>query len=263
MKLYGLYGKSGTGKSHTASEVMRRYNIEALIDDGLLIHEKKRAAGRTAKNETAVISATKRATFFSDSHRREVQAWLTEHQPGSLLILGTSRRMIRLIQERLGLPEDIEWLAIESFQTPKEIDKAKIQRARNLHVIPVFPDTAGGAFAGSWFRRLVIRLGVGRAEVLMVKPVYTAGDRITVSSSCVRDMIQILAVPHIRLDKMKLDYERVQLSVTTGAGVGIEELADWRQRVLGEIQEQLGLSYTIDLYWKSISREALPGAEEN
>ena len=39
MKVYGLSGKSGTGKSYNAAELCGRLDIDGLIDDGLFVHE--------------------------------------------------------------------------------------------------------------------------------------------------------------------------------------------------------------------------------
>ena len=63
MEIYGLYGKSGTGKSHKAFKVLYDLKINTVIDDGLLIINKRKVAGKTAKNENSLIAATKRATF--------------------------------------------------------------------------------------------------------------------------------------------------------------------------------------------------------
>ena len=38
MKVIALVGPSGTGKSHHAFSVARKFNTELIIDDGLLIH---------------------------------------------------------------------------------------------------------------------------------------------------------------------------------------------------------------------------------
>ncbi|GAE27391.1 hypothetical protein JCM9140_3535 [Halalkalibacter wakoensis JCM 9140] len=64
MKVFGLYGKSGTGKSHKSSEIVSFYNIEAVIDDGILIMNKKRVAGKSAKNETSLNCCNKTSNLF-------------------------------------------------------------------------------------------------------------------------------------------------------------------------------------------------------
>ena len=44
MKIYGLSGKSGTGKSYNAGELCGRMHIPAIIDDGLYIYGSSIAA---------------------------------------------------------------------------------------------------------------------------------------------------------------------------------------------------------------------------
>ena len=45
VQVMALVGKSGTGKSFRAQLIARKYNIEAIIDDGLLIQGQKILAG--------------------------------------------------------------------------------------------------------------------------------------------------------------------------------------------------------------------------
>ena len=51
MKTVALIGKSGTGKSHRAVGVSKTRNIQAIIDDGLLIMSNKVLAGKSAKRK--------------------------------------------------------------------------------------------------------------------------------------------------------------------------------------------------------------------
>lgn len=49
MEIYALVGPSGTGKSHHATELADELQISYIIDDGLLIHNGKKLAGRFRK----------------------------------------------------------------------------------------------------------------------------------------------------------------------------------------------------------------------
>ena len=49
MLVYGMSGKSGTGKSFNAHLILEKYNITALLDDGLLIIAGDIVAGISAK----------------------------------------------------------------------------------------------------------------------------------------------------------------------------------------------------------------------
>ena len=254
MKVFGLYGKSGTGKSHKSSEIVARYDISAVIDDGILVVDKRRVAGRSAKNENTLVAATKRATFYSDSHRNEVLRYLRNHELDSLLIIGTSKRMILKIAERLQLGTDIDWIPIEQFQTTKELTLAAARRQKNYHVIPIYLDDVQTTFFGKWFRKLIIRLGKRQDSVVVVKPVYTGRDLVIISPQCVKDIVRINADPRISIHKLKVEFEVVKLVVSTGQGITTDSLSTWRNEVIERIYEHLNVRYTIDIEWRSIQR---------
>jgi len=138
MDVYALVGKAGTGKSYRAMGVAHDKNIELVVDDGVLIKEARKLAGKSAKKEATKIAATKRALFFHDDHKKEAREALKELNPKSILLLGTSDRMVRRIAETLGVPEIKEIIHIEDIASPEEIEEAKYQRMRHgKHVIPL------------------------------------------------------------------------------------------------------------------------------
>ncbi|MBY0050666.1 hypothetical protein P4U99_03145 [Brevibacillus agri] len=138
MEIYALYGTSGTGKSSSALELAHRMNIDAIIDDGILIYQGRKVAGTSAKYEKTKIQAVKRAIFHYDEHAEEVRRSLEQIQPGRLLILGTSQRMITRIVEALHLPASIEYIPIESIKPPQEIEAARyVRETMGRHVIPI------------------------------------------------------------------------------------------------------------------------------
>ena len=49
MEIYALYGTSGTGKSTSALQLAHRLEIDAIIDDGIFIHQGRKLAGTSAK----------------------------------------------------------------------------------------------------------------------------------------------------------------------------------------------------------------------
>ena len=51
MDIYALVGPSGTGKSHRALQVAHKYEVELIIDDGLLIKGDRILAGLSAKRQ--------------------------------------------------------------------------------------------------------------------------------------------------------------------------------------------------------------------
>lgn len=138
MKVYALVGSSGTGKSHQAMHVAHDYDIQYIIDDGLLIGDSKRLAGKSAKKEATKMAAVKRAIFYHIDHRQEVSEALEGLKPKSLMILGTSDKMVENIAQNLGLHGIDEWIRIEEVSSPEDIQMAKNQRAKyGKHIIPL------------------------------------------------------------------------------------------------------------------------------
>jgi len=116
MKVYALVGKSGTGKSYQAMNICKELNIEAIVDDGLLVHGNLVAAGISAKRQATKIGAIKTALFTSEEHRLEVANKIRELNIGSILLLGTSDGMVRRIGERLALPKIEKTVYIEEME---------------------------------------------------------------------------------------------------------------------------------------------------
>ena len=81
MKIYGLSGKSGTGKSYNAGELCYRMNIPAIIDDGLFIYGTSIAAGVSAKKQETRIGAVKTALFMDNDHCAQVRAAIRRAKP--------------------------------------------------------------------------------------------------------------------------------------------------------------------------------------
>ncbi|MEJ8546832.1 hypothetical protein [Brevibacillus borstelensis] len=138
MEIYALYGTSGTGKSTSALQLAHRLGIDAIIDDGILIHQGRKLAGTSAKYEKTKIQAVKRAIFHYRDHADEVRGTLSLTNPQRLLILGTSRRMISRIVEALELPDPVRYIPIESIKPQQEIEAARyVRETQGKHVIPI------------------------------------------------------------------------------------------------------------------------------
>ena len=138
MEVYALVGPSGTGKSHRALLVAHDYNIDTIIDDGLLIKDSKILAGTSAKKEPSKIMAVRRAIFMDQQHAKEVKEAIEQAKPGKILILGTSKNMIEKIIEALHLPAIHKVIRIEEIASKAEIEKAKELRTKEgKHVIPL------------------------------------------------------------------------------------------------------------------------------
>ncbi len=138
MQVYALYGTSGTGKSTMALRLAHQMQIDAIIDDGILIYQGRKVAGTSAKYEKTKIQAVKRAIFYYPGHAEEVGRTIRHLPINRLLIIGTSRRMINRIMEALKLPDVAEYIPIESVKPPEEIQAAQyIRETQGKHVIPI------------------------------------------------------------------------------------------------------------------------------
>ncbi|MDN4492646.1 ATP-binding protein [Ureibacillus aquaedulcis] len=138
MIVHSLSGPSGTGKSTSAIQFAYENQIEAIIDDGLLIIHGEKVAGTSAKFEKNTITAVRRAIFQEQQHQLQVMDALKEHEVQSILIIGTSDKMTKKIAKRLQL-EPIQYFHhIEQIRSTREILMAKfIRTTQGKHVMPI------------------------------------------------------------------------------------------------------------------------------
>ncbi|NMB34857.1 MAG: Asp23/Gls24 family envelope stress response protein [Firmicutes bacterium] len=196
MKVYALIGASGSGKSHRATLVAYEKGIEYIIDDGLLIKGSQVLAGRSAKRENTKIGATKRAIFTDPEHAIEVKEALRKAEPESILILGTSRRMVEYITRRLKIPAPLETILIEDIASPAEITQAlEVREKKNRHVIPLPTFELEKEFPGYLLDPLkAFFLGKSKAaparimEHSIVRPVYSSLGNFYLSTNVVEQI---------------------------------------------------------------------------
>lgn len=196
MFVYALVGKSGTGKSHRAMKVAFEKEIDYIIDDGLLIEGTKRIAGKSAKREGTKISAVKRALFFDEIHRKEVVSILKENDNKTILIIGTSEKMVVNISNALELGKIDEYIYIEDIATEDEIRVALSQRGiHGKHVIPLPAVEIKNDFSGYFLdtfktvlkRRKDNKIEIGEKSV--VRPTYSYIGNFIISN---RTVLQII-----------------------------------------------------------------------
>jgi len=196
-------GPSGTGKSFHAKELCEKHNIEAIIDDGLLIQDDKILAGHSAKREKTYMGAVRVALFDEKDHRDSVAKVLRKTHLKKLMIIGTSEKMVMKICTRLQLPQPAQIIKIEDIASKEEI--AKAQNSRNVegkHVIPVasievkrnypqiFTDSIKHFFQKSsrWFLPKSKKNGV-MIEKSIVQPEFSKKGRLEISEAA---LIQIV-----------------------------------------------------------------------
>lgn len=138
MKVCSLTGPSGTGKSTSALVFAHKMGLEAIIDDGLLIVNGVKVAGISAKFEKNTITAVRRAIFSDDKHCEDVKKALNTYKVQSILLIGTSDKMIKRIAQRLELGSIHTFYYVEDIRTQKEIQKARFVRGtQGKHVMPI------------------------------------------------------------------------------------------------------------------------------
>lgn len=207
MKILSFTGKSGTGKSYQATAVAQTRNIDAIIDDGLLIYKGQIVAGRSAKRSKSKAEAMRITLFNYDEHREEVINAIVKYHPETLMILGTSDRMTNMIAETLGLHEPEERLYIEDYTTEEQRAIAYDSRFnQGEHVIPAPMGQLRRDFAGYFMNplKLIVDKAVGNQAIknpeigddgpedrTVVRPEYSYFGKFTIKEQVLRDIVQI------------------------------------------------------------------------
>jgi adenylate kinase family enzyme len=200
IKVFALVGESGTGKSFRAKLVAQKYEIEYIIDDGLLIRDNRILAGHSAKKEKTFMAAVKVALFDQKAHRDEVAKKLQGEKTRKILILGTSEKMVNKIAARLQLPPPVKILRIEEVASQDDIERAiRTRRIEGKHVIPVpsievkrsYPNIFYNAV--KIFRRKGGPAGFGAPQSVheksVVRPEYSKRGKVIISEAALSQMV--------------------------------------------------------------------------
>lgn len=233
MEVLALVGPAGTGKSHRAILVADNHQVDAIIDDGLLIQGSRIVAGRSAKREMTRMAAVRRALFSDPTHRAEVQAALEAIQPARLLIIGTSRKMVDRIARALALPDPSHFLAIEDVATPEEIRLARrVRRQQGKHVIPAPTFEVKKGFSGFLIDplRLFYRPKDARSDVLIekstVRPTFSSLGRFFISEAVIaaiaeRAALSVDGIEGVGRVRVESDHDSVALSIEVSVRYGV------------------------------------------
>lgn len=256
MEIFALIGPSGTGKSHRASWVAMEHGVDSIIDDGLLIHQGRIIAGRSAKREATRMAAVKRAILLDAEDAEAVRRGLRELGTKRVLILGTSANMVHRILEALELPADtVEWIGIEQVATPEERATARSIRLRQgKHVIPAPTLEVEKSFAGYLVDplRFILRRKGRRVlvEKSIVRPTYSDLGRFYITESVVTGMVRQTAVTVdgvVRAERVMVQSTvnglHIELEVCLGVARNIfGVLGETQRRVQSQIEELTSLN---------------------
>jgi len=208
MRIVSFTGKSGTGKSYQATALAQQQNIDAIIDDGLLVYKGRIVAGTSAKKCASKAAAMRTALFNYDNHRTEVRNALVQYHPESLMIIGTSDKMTDIIADQLGLHTPDERIYIEDVTTEKERELADFHRNKQgEHVIPAPVGQLRRDFAGyfmnplKYIRDFALGTNVsankddeeGPEDRTVVRPKFSYFGTFTINEQVLRDIIRITA----------------------------------------------------------------------
>ena len=268
MKVYAFVGPSGTGKSYRAQMVASANDIHYIIDDGLLINENEVLAGTSAKKAPTKIETVKHALFIEEKEQSEMRKALKKYKPDSLLILGTSDKMIAKIRESLNLPELAKTIYINEVATEEEMEKARnIRVSQGKHVIPVPTFEIKKDFSGYILDPLQIFRSKGKgenpylSEKSIIRPTFSYMGNFTISDSVFRQIAERMAkkMPEIyEVNRTRVenygDGISIYMEITLNYGNNIiEVLKKFKAKLKKEIEKQTAMNVIkIDLVAKGI-----------
>ena len=240
-RVYAFVGPSGTGKSYRAQMVASANDIHHIIDDGILINENEVLARTSAKKAPTKIETVKHALFIEKKEQDEMKKALKKYKPDSILILGTSDKMVEKIQENLGLPKIEKTIYINEVATEDEMEKARNMRVtQGKHVIPVPTFEIKKDFSGYILDPLQIFRSKGKggnpyiSEKSIIRPTFSYLGNFTISDSVFRQIAEQIA------NNMPSVYEVTRTRVENyGDGISIymEAIINYGNNIIDVMQE--------------------------
>lgn len=207
MRVYALVGKSGTGKSHHSMWVARENNIEYIIDDGLLVSDNRIIAGKSAKREPTKVASVRRAIFSDPNHAEEVANAIKENGITSLLIIGTSKKMVDKIADAICVAPIQKYIEIEDVSSPEEIKIAQEMRMKQgKHVIPVptfeVKKQFSGYFVDPMLQFFTRKNNTITEEKTVMRPTYSYLGEYKISPKAILDICEYEAFRYASMYKV-------------------------------------------------------------
>ena len=252
IKVYAFVGPSGTGKSYRAQMVAKEKNTHFIIDDGLLIKDNEVITGHSAKKAPTKIETVKKALFDNKEERDVVVKALKKYHPQSILILGTSDKMVQKIVENLGLSGITETIYISDVATEQEMNTARrIRRTEGKHVIPVPTFEIKKDFSGYLLDPLQIFKSKGKgkqpyiSEKSIIRPTFSYMGKFTISDNVFRQILEHIAqkTPAIyKIVKLRVDNFgegiKIYMEVTILYGYNVVDgIKEFKEKVIKEINK--------------------------
>lgn len=253
IKVYAFVGPSGTGKSYRAQMVAGEYDIKYIIDDGILVKDNDIVAGSSAKKAPTKIETVKRALFKNEEQRKEMIKAFNKFKPKSVLILGTSDKMVEEIAKNLELPKIEKTVYITDVATEEEINNARrVRTTEGKHVIPVPTFEIKKDFSGFLLDPLQIFKSKGSgekpyiSEKSIIRPTFSYMGNYTISDTVFRQIIEYIAsktdsineIIRVRVNKTENGPSiYVEAEVKYGFNL-MNELKRFKEKCIREIERQ-------------------------
>jgi len=268
MEVYALVGSTGTGKSHRAMLVAYEHGIDTVIDDGLLVKDGRKLAGRSAKREATALQAVKRAVFLDPEHAQEVRRRLQEENPARVLVLGTSLRMVNRITDALQMPRPSRVINIEEVATQREIKLAQeLRETQGMHVIPVptieikkdFPGYLVDPLKYFFRKKNEPRRKIGEKSI--IRPRFSLIGKLIITEHAVSQIATYVGLhtPGVaQINKVLVqigdDGVKIRMEITVKLGCFIPEVARLvKQNIEKNLEEYTGLSVnSVNVLIKSV-----------
>ena len=276
IKVYAFVGPSGTGKSYRAQMVAGEYDIKYIIDDGILVKDNDIVAGSSAKKAPTKIETVKRALFINEEQRKEMVKAFNKFKPKSVLILGTSDKMVAEIAKNLELPKIEKTIYITDVATEEEINNARrVRTTEGKHVIPVPTFEIKKDFSGFLLDPLQIFKSKGSgekpyiSEKSIIRPTFSYMGNYTISDTVFRQIIEYIAsktdsiteIIRVRVNKTENGPSiYVEAEVKYGFNL-MNELKKFKEKCIREIERQTTMNV---VQMKVIAKKlTLPNLFEN
>lgn len=246
-EVLGFVGPSGSGKSYHAIELASELNADLILDDGLLITVNGRIIGGiSAKLQPTKVGAIKTALFTETFHYKEALKILEGSKSNTVLILGTSNKMVEKIADRLNLLPIHKIINITDIADNDQIRIAKYHRKQlGKHLIPAPTIEVSKTFPDTLLESIQTFLKINKApkrkmlEQTIIRPHFSYLGRIIITEKAIEDLIRGILKINSEINKInniKIKCENgnavISVHINTFYGVSIMQFAEVIQKDL-------------------------------